>query len=459
MDPKVAIAHVVDSRSDFLDLRRSLVAEEISSLDWLRQAVSCQESELLDANGRSADFARSAQVFGAQSLIIHLPIWADPIFTLRLVSLLPLPVLLLGNARPETSSLVGMLGAGGSLDQIGRAHVRVFDHHTPEGRRKVGAFVKAASALSRLRGQTCGLFGGRSLGIFTASADPAQWQKLFGVDMQYVDQLEIPALAEQLPCAEVEPHLHWLVSRVGSVRYGENFSPEKLEKQVRSYLATRKLVEQHGFDFIGVKCQPEMSDGYVTQCVAHMLVNGIEDAGGPKPAMVHACESDADGALTMQILHLLSGGQPVALMDVRWYDAGQGVWTLANCGAVPAALCACAADPSGLSQIHAQPHAFGRGGGGAFPGTVTPGPVTLARLCRKDGQYWMSIAPAEVVKADPQLAERTTPAFPKAFVRFAAGQEFLAEYGSNHIHLVTGDLTEELIALCGMAGIPWKLWT
>jgi L-fucose isomerase len=189
-----------------------------------------------------------------------------------------------------------------------------------------------------------------------------------------------------------------------------------------------------------------------------MLVNGIEDAGGEKEAMVHACESDADGALTMQILHLLSDGKPVALLDIRWYDAERGVWTLANCGAVPAALCACGADASGLGQINVQPHAFGRGGGGAFPGVVSPGPVTLARLCRKNGQYWMSIAPAEVVAADPEQEQRTTAAFPKAFVRFAAGPEFLAEYGSNHIHLVRGDLTEELTALCGIAGIPWKLW-
>jgi L-fucose isomerase len=89
---------------------------------------------------------------------------------------------------------------------------------------------------------------------------------------------------------------------------------------------------------------------------------------------------------------------------------------------------------------------------------VSPGPVTLARLCRKDGQYWMSIAPAEVVPADPEQINRTTPAFPKAFVRFAAGQEFLAQYGSNHIHLVRGDFTEELLALCSMAGIPSKMW-
>ena len=58
------------------------------------------------------------------------------------------------------------------------------------------------------------------------------------------------------------------------------FDAEKLQRQVRSYLATRRLIGQHGLDFVGVKCQPELSNGYVCQCVAHMLLNGTLDAEG-----------------------------------------------------------------------------------------------------------------------------------------------------------------------------------
>jgi L-fucose isomerase-like protein len=84
--------------------------------------------------------------------------------------------------------------------------------------------------------------------------------------------------------------------------------------------------------------------------------------------------------------------------------------------------------------------------------------VTLARLCRRNREYWMAIVPGEVVAAAPEILQNVTPAFPKAVVRSAAGDDFLNEFSSNHIHMSSGDLTGELVAFCELAGIPWKLW-
>jgi L-fucose/D-arabinose isomerase len=458
MSIRFALAHIADSRSDFYIRRKGLVLEELAAIAWLREEFHPLESDVLRSPQGVADFARQCQMEGAQSTVIHLPIWGDPIFAVKLVRQLGLPVLLLGNARPETSSMVGMLGVGGALDQVGLDHTRVFEHTSEDSRKLVRAFVRAAAARSQLRGQTLGLFGGRSLGILTAMVDAAQWQRLFGVDIESIDQLEIVKLAEALPQSVVEHHKTWLSQRLGGVTYADAFTSLAFERQVRSYLATRQLVERHGLDFIGVKCQSELSDGYVTQCVAHMLLGGALDADGEKPLTIHACESDADGALTMQLLHLLSDDRPAALLDVRWFNAASGVWTLANCGAIPAAFGATPQDPSGLSNFKIGPHVFGKGGGGALSGLVLPQPVTLARLCRKNGEYWMAIVPGEVVRPDPGDLESVTPNFPKAFVRCAAGADFLARFGSNHIHMVSGDLTEELMAFCRLVGIPWQIW-
>ena len=227
---------------------------------------------------------------------------------------------------------------------------------------------------------------------------------------------------------------------------------------MRSYIATRQLAQRYQLDFAGVKCQPEFSDGYVCQCVSHLLFNSSVDANGEKAITVHACKSDADGALTMQIMHLLSGGQPAALMDLRWFNGQNGLWTLANCGAIPPAFAATAEDPSGLSSFQMEEHAFGRGGGGAIPGTVAPQPVTLARLCRSSGEYWMAIVQGEVIEPSPAEAGLVTPAFPKAVVRSNAGESFLSVFGSNHIHMVSGSLVEELKAFCRLAGIRYQIW-
>jgi len=458
MRTRLAIATIAESRDDFYALRKPLIEQELSDLDWLLDEFDCYHPEPIRSAAQIRGFVEAAQTFRAQALLVHIPIWGDPIFTVKLAVQLRLPTLLMANDLPTTSSIVGLLGAGGALDNVGIPHSRVINYSEPANRRLVLAFGRAAGVLDALRGQTLGLFGGRSLGILTAGADAAQWLRLFGVDIEYIDQLEIKLLAKSLSKDEVQEQAVWLAARLGGMQFDGVFTSQAYERQVRSYLATRRLAERHGFDFVGVKCQPEMSDGYVTQCVAHLLSNGDLDAAGGKPLRVHACESDADGALTMQILHLLSGGRPAALMDVRWYDSARKLWTLANCGAVPAAFFATDADPSGLSALTIRQHAFGQGGGGALAGVVANGPVSMARLCRKDGRYWMAILSGEVVPAREEDLQRITPAFPKAFVRTAAGMDFLQEFGSNHIHLVRGDVVEELKAFCRMVGIEYREW-
>jgi L-fucose isomerase len=282
--------------------------------------------------------------------------------------------------------------------------------------------------------------------------------RIFGVDIEPVDQAVIIERARSLPVAEVDRHIRWLTERLGEVRFGGSFTPEGLARQVRGYIATERVAAERGFDFIGVKCQPELSDGYASHCLCHMLMNGSVDAEGEKPPMVHACEADVDGALTMQILQLLAGGNPVSLLDIRLFDRDSGVLTLANCGAMPAAFAADAADPSGLSRVGMVPHSFGQGGGAALPFVAAPQEVTLARLCRRKGEYWMAVIKGEVERREPESLSRTTAEFPQAFVRVPAARGFFAEYGSNHIHMVGGDLREELLHFCVLAGIEHREW-
>ncbi len=456
--PRIALATLTETRTDFRSRRAYLVEEEIAAISWLKQNAEVLESEIIASPKDVYNFAQKANVFGAQALIVHIPVWTEPVLTVKFANLVPLPILLLGNLRSETSSMVGILGAGGALDQIGIAHERIFDHRQAEAQRKTVAFARAAAALRILNGQTFGVFGGRSLGMITATADPAQWQQMFGVDIDHVDQAAIIDTAEAIPSEKVEKHTQWLHERFGKIEFGEIFDQKALERQIRSYLATRLLVEQHGYDFVGVKCQPELSDGYVTQCLAHALMNGLIDADGDKKAIVHTCEADADGALTMQILHLISAGQPTALLDMRWFDTEAGVWTLANCGAIPAPFAATEEDQSGLSNVHMIPHVFGRGGGGALPLVVSPQEVTLARLCRRNREYWMAIVRGETEERDRSELEKATPAFPQAFIRTTAGMDLLDVFGSNHFHMVAGDFTKELVVFCRLVGIPWRLW-
>src|SRR5512137_1411189 len=104
---KTMLVHLADGRPDFYLKREALVYEEINELDWLRQSgVEVYESPVLKSIQDIRKFAQSQECAGAQSLIIHLAIWANPIFSIKLHNLVSLPILLLGNGRPDTSSMV-----------------------------------------------------------------------------------------------------------------------------------------------------------------------------------------------------------------------------------------------------------------------------------------------------------------------------------------------------------------
>jgi L-fucose/D-arabinose isomerase len=64
-------------------------------------------------------------------------------------------------------------------------------------------------------GKVFGLFGGRSLGIDTGTFDPMQWKKLFGVDTEHIDQLEIIRRADLVPEADTKKMMTWLAHSGG----------------------------------------------------------------------------------------------------------------------------------------------------------------------------------------------------------------------------------------------------
>jgi L-fucose isomerase len=160
----------------------------------------------------------------------------------------------------------------------------------------------------------------------------------------------------------------------------------------------------------------------------------------------------------MRILSLLAGGEASSLLDVRYLDMEKGTLTLANCGAIASDFFCKEGLSSGLSSIKAIPHAFGASGSCAFPGIMEEGPVTLARLCRKDGQYWMAIMSGEIIVPEKEELSTITPQFPKGLIKVNLDQSFLDRFGSNHMHLVRGDYLEEIVSFCKLKGIDYQIW-
>jgi L-fucose isomerase len=397
---------------------------------------------------------------GVEVLIAHTPCWTSPNLVVRGVQLLNLPTLLVGNKHPGTHSTVGLLGAGGTLSQIGYSHMRLREDFNEALAEKVMPFIRATAAKSRLMGKVFGLFGGRSLGIDTGTFDPLQWKKLFGVDTEHIDQLEIIRRAEMISDEDAEQMMAWLTRSVGKVAYNDDkFTPEKLAFQVRCYLATMEIIREMGLDFVAIKCMPELTTHFVPQCISAALLPGPYDHNGRREPIMMACEADGDAALTMEILKEVSGGKPVLFMDVSYIDDERRTFYFPNCGAFCSWYAARSDNPE-ENMKHVELRPANRPGGGAITYfTTAPGPLTLARLYREDGLYRMGIIRGETVAisaAEYQafVQARGNHQLPTAFIQMDVDIERLINrFGSNHIVGVAGTFAKDLIHFCELLGI------
>ncbi len=403
---------------------------------------------------------------GCEVTIFNFAVWSFPHLVVVASQFAPGPFLLFSNINPQYPGMVGMLAAAGALDQIGVFHGRLSgDIRDPEVLHKVLAFVRAGAAVNRLKGETFGLFGGRPMGMYTAIANPDQWMREFGVDVEHIDQSEIIRRAQSAPREEVEYAFQWLSNKVGKIHYdGKQLTPEKLKLQISTYIAVREIAQELKLDFLGIKAQPELTDHFVTMDVTEAFLNDPYDWNGPKEPIVAATEADMDGALTMEILKHISG-QPVLFADVRHYDQEYGLFDLCNSGTHPTYFAGRSYNPDqNLRKVEFYPQGlYFPAGGAAVRHFAAPGQVTLARLARRRGQYWLAIAPGEFIELPKEEAERKAREiqinWPHAFAKLRVSpDEFLGEYDSNHIHGVYGDYVEELIWVAKMLNIPYRIF-
>ena len=111
--------------------------------------------------------ARYLAAEGVEATIFNFAIWSFPHLPAIAAQFAPGPFLLFSNVNPQYPGLVGMLASAGALDQVGAFHARVSgDVADDRVFTRVLQFLRAAVAVNRLRGETYGLIGGRSMGMY-----------------------------------------------------------------------------------------------------------------------------------------------------------------------------------------------------------------------------------------------------------------------------------------------------
>ncbi len=340
---------------------------------------------------------------------------------------------------------VGGLVMHGALKEIGLAHRFVYgacDDPAEIGR--ITAYCRGAALRSRLNMSTIGAFGGRGMGQTCGVADPSQWMKVFGVDIDSRDTTQLIRLAESFPAEavararqEVQPYFRVPVP-----------SDEASTRSVRLYMALRQLVASEGFDFYTIQSFPGFGDDYCATCFAQSM---MLQAGVGTSTL-----GDFNTAMTVKLLTDLST-DPVYYGDLQHIDKAYREIKIIGDGACPPSL----AGPGGPARFaqHGIP-TEGAAGGLSVDLVCKPGEGVLARLGRNDGQFEMVVTRCTVFEPPAEYLERRRqechiPFWPHAFGTVHCDVDAMIEAWNNE-YAVLGygaTLYEDIVAFCEQVGI------
>lgn len=393
--------------------------------------------------------ARNLRMRGINALVIFVGTWTHSNAAAEAAAESGAPVVVWGDASPGSCGLVGSTVTMGAMDEMG-IHANLvygpFDDGATKKRAKM--LLDSACAATSLRGTTLGVGGGRCMGMLTAVCDPNDIKRRFGVEIDSFEQMALIDLAEAVDPGRVEHFLSWMKDTFGKIVA----KPEAMDRQIRLYLATKDFCELMRYDFVALKCLPEMAAKYTSYCLAHAILGDARDDLGEKPRFMMACEADIPAALTMQILKNLAPESPILFTDLTEYDFSLDLLTTCNCGSQPTDF---ASDKKEVYWEKEGVHEHFWKYGGACPQHVAKsGRATIARLGRKNGSYELMVAPAEVVGMPREKLKETIWERPHAYLKLLCDRtNFFGSAKANHIHLAYGDHAEALVEVCSILGI------
>ena len=411
---------------------------------------------------------------GCRSVIMCYNVWNFPFLVWPFINSVgrDVPVLSLSNNNGKFPGNVGLLATDGALRQAGvRTHRIVGDMDDRNVQAQVADWCRAAQAVTTIRNEVYGLYGGHSMGMETGYWHLTAMLKCLGVTCRQIDQLWLVKVMEQeVDEDEVEKGLEWLTKMLGGQRPGgrsrilydgKMLTPETLKTQLRLYCAMKLVNADKGFDFCGLKGQRELTEHVCLGDVPEMLMNDPYDWNGPKEPLVCSTEADSDAAITMQLLKYITGGLPALFMDVRLYHADRDLWDWCNSGNHASWYAAQSFDPAvNFKKVTLYPalEYYFKAGGASVEFDAAPGPMTFCRLGIWDEKPYMVIVKGESVKlprdTSRRLAAQTNPTWPHVWARLECTfEEFLNIFPCNHVQGVPGDRARALAIACDISGI------
>lgn len=374
---------------------------------------------------------------GAQSIVYLAGTWLLACHVVDAVREIKVPFGIWGIPEAASFSSVGANVLHGTLDEMGISHWLFYG--MPDDRDVLGhieSFAKAAAIKSMLACTRMGVLGGRAISAYPTAADPTQIKKIFGTEVEHIDQMVLLKKAENI----AEEKCKALVSRIRE-RYGSaDVDEETLKKCASIYYALKEIIEEYSLNMVTVKCIGEFMDSYCSCCIALSMLN---DEG-----YICGCQCNLNALLSGYILSALSN-EPHFFGDVNMVDIKEGVARMIHCGSAPGKLAESYKDIDIVEQYEY----MGAGRGACTLFCLKEGDVTFGTLGRKNGEYVMNIASGKAFKKpkDELKAVRT---WVQAFIKLQCDPlEFYKNLRCNHSVFGYGSHEETLVILCEMLGI------
>ncbi|MFA5865830.1 MAG: hypothetical protein WC975_14245 [Phycisphaerae bacterium] len=309
---------------------------------------------------------------------------------------------------------------------------------------KIVSFCKAAHLKSLLNMSTVGTFGGRGMGQTCGGADPSQWMRVFGIDIDSRDTTELIRTAQSISetkIASLEPRLQKLFGCVPDRNVVNDNS-------IRLYLALKEIVDKEKFDFYTLQSFPGLGDNYAATCFAQSMM--LDDGYGTSTL------GDLNTALTVLLLTKLSR-ERVYYGDLQHIDKKNREIKIIGDGACPPSL-AGKLGPAGFAE-HGIP-TEGEAGGLSVKLICKVGEGVIARLGRVNGEFQMVIVPVTIFEppvdqVEQRLSECGIPFWPHGFVTAHCDMEQMIENWTNEYACLGygTDLLPTLVDFCRITGI------
>ncbi len=318
---------------------------------------------------------------------------------------------------------VGGLVLSAALKEIGIRHRFVYGSSASEKDvNSIVSYCKASALINKLNMATVFAFGGRGMGQNCGVADPSQWTKIFGIDIDSRDTTELIERAKNIPEEKVQQ------VRTGLAKWFDELPKDDdiTARSIRLYLAMKEIKEKEGFEYYTIQSFPGLGDDYSATCFMQSMM--LEER------VATSTLSDFNTLMSSIILTELSD-DPIYYGDLQHIDKEKHEIKIIGDGTIPPSLAGKICGGKASFAEHGIP-TEGSAGGLSVSLIAKEGKGVLARLGRFDGKFQMVVAKCDVFEPSPEEIEARKlecgiPFWPHAFLKVQGDMDKLVRSWNN----------------------------